>query len=175
MRREFVSTKEASGPSPPGAADMPGPERAVGDFREVYETTLPRLVRLAHLITGSNSSAEDVVHDVFVAAYRRWDAIDDPHGYLYRAVVNRSRSVLRRRSLETKHPLNPPITELPPELDEVWIALSKLTAKRRAALVLRYYADLPIDSIAEIMGVRPATVRSLIHRGHTSMRKVLNL
>lgn len=153
---------------------MSGLEESVGEFREVYEMALPRLVRLAHLITGSNSVAEDVVHDVFVAAYRRWGRIDDPHGYLYRAVVNRSRSVLRRRVLESKHVSNPSTVELPPDVDEVWIALSRIPAKRRAALVLRYYVDLSVDAIAEIMGVRPATVRSLIHRGYMSMRKELD-
>ena len=153
---------------------MSGLEQSVGAFREVYETALPRLVRLAHLITGSNSAAEDVVHDVFVAAYRKWERIDDPYGYLYRAVVNRSRSVLRRRAIESKHMSEPTRTDLPPELDEVWNALSRIPAKRRTALVLRYYADLPVDAIAEIMGVRPATVRSLIHRGYMSMRRELN-
>ena len=153
---------------------MSGLERSVGDFREVYETSLPRLVRLAHLITGSNSAAEDVVHDVFVAAYRKWHEIGDPNGYLYQAVVNRSRSVIRRRSFEVRNPADPAPTELPPELDEVWIALTRIPPKRRTALVLRYYADLPVERIAEVMGVRPATVRSLIHRGYMSMRKELN-
>lgn len=154
--------------------DMSGAEQSVGGFRDVYETALPRLVRLAHLITGSNSVAEDVVHDVFVGAYRRWGRIDDPYGYLYRGVVNRSRSVLRRRAIELERAAEFSTVDLPPELDEVWIALFRIPVKRRTALVLRYYADLPVDSIAEVMGVRPATVRSLIHRGHMSMRKELN-
>jgi RNA polymerase sigma factor (sigma-70 family) len=152
---------------------MSGWELSVGEFRDVYEVSLPRLVRLAHLITGSNSAAEDVVHDVFVAAYHKWEKIDDPHGYLYRAVVNRSRSVLRRRSIESKHASDTSSLDLAPDLDEVWIALSKIPVKRRTALVLRFYADLPVETIAEIMGVRPATVRSLIHRGYMSMRKEL--
>lgn len=153
---------------------MSGLERSVGGFTEVYETALPRLVRLAHLITGSNAVAEDVVHDVFVAAYRRWERIDDPHGYLYRAVVNRSRSLLRRRAVEWKHAAESSTEDLPPQLDEVWTALSRIPAKRRTALVLRFYTDLPIATIAEIMGIRPATVRSLIHRGYMSMRKELD-
>jgi len=173
MRRHGVSTKEASTGSS-WTSEVPGREQSVGEFREVYETTLPRLVRLAHLITGSNSAAEDVVHDVFVAAYRKWERIEDPYGYVYRAVVNRSRSVLRRRAIESKHAADAPTAELPPELDEVWIALSRIPPKRRTALVLRFYADLPIDSIAQIMGTRPTTVRSLIHRGYMSMRKELD-
>lgn len=174
MRREGVSTKEVSSSTSHKFDAMSGVERSVGDFREVYETTLPRLVRLAHLITGSNTAAEDVVHDVFVAAYRKWHKIADPDGYLYQAVVNRSRSVIRRRAVELRNPAEPSTPYLPPELDEVWIALSKIPPKRKTALVLRYYADLPVERIAEIMGVRPATVRSLIHRGYMSMRKELN-
>lgn len=173
VRRDGVSTTEASSSASLWSAEMSGLEQSVGEFRDVYEVSLPRLVRLAHLITGSNSAAEDVVHDVFVAAYHKWEKIDDPHGYLYRAVVNRSRSVLRRRSIESKHASEPSTQDLAPDLDEVWIALSKIPVKRRAALVLRFYADLPVETIAEIMGVRQATVRSLIHRGYMSMRKEL--
>lgn len=172
MRHEGVSTREA--PTSSWIGDWSGLEQSVGGFREVYETALPRLVRLAHLITGSNSAAEDVVHDVFVAAYRKWERIDDPYGYVYRAVVNRSRSVLRRRAIESQHLAEEPSADLPPELDDVWQALSRVPAKRKTALVLRFYADLPVDAIAEIMGVRPATVRSLIHRGYMSMRKELD-
>lgn len=171
MRHESVNTREVAAELDAFPADQP----SVGAFRDVYETALPQLVRLAHLITGSNSAAEDIVHDVFVSAYRRWKTIDDPHGYLYRAVVNRSRSVLRRRSTELKYAAAvEPSGDLPPELDEVWLALSRLPAKRRAVLVLRFYEDLQVDAIAEILGVREATVRSLIHRGYISMRKELN-
>lgn len=171
MRRDGVSTREVASE----LDDFPAHEQSVGGFRDVYETALPRLVRLAHLITGSNSIAEDVVHDVFVSAYRSWETINDPYGYLYRAVVNRSRSLLRRRATESKYvSALHPRADLPPELQEVWLALSRLPAKRRTVLVLRFYEDLPIDAIAEILGVRAATVRSLIHRGYMSMRKELN-
>ena len=175
VRRDGVSTTEASNSASPLMAEMSGWEQSVGEFRDVYEVSLPRLVRLAHLITGSNAAAEDVVHDVFVAAYHKWEKIDDPHGYLYRAVVNRSRSVLRRRSTESKHAstTHTSTPDLAPGLDEVWIALTNIPMKRRTALVLRFYADLSVETIAEIMGVRPATVRSLIHRGYMSMRKEL--
>jgi RNA polymerase sigma-70 factor (sigma-E family) len=142
-------------------------------FDAVYRREHPRLVRLAHLITGSNGAAEELVHDVFVAAYRRWRHIDDPAGYLYRGVVNRSRSFLRRRRLEARHRPHRPDVVLPPEIDEVWEALGRLPSRRRTALVLRYYADLSVDEIAASMGCRPATVRSLLHRGRQSLREEL--
>ncbi len=147
--------------------------RGDSDFPTVYRNELMRLVRVAHLITGSNAVAEEVVQEAFASAYRRWDQINDPAGYLYRSVVNGSRSILRRRRVEMAHRSQHQEMVLPPEIDEVWVALARIPIKRRTALVLRYYGDMTTDQIAEMMDVRPATVRSLIHRGQESLRKVL--
>jgi len=163
---EWIELATDRSPNDPLA---PGTE----EFRVVYRAELPRLVRLAHLITGSNSAAEDVVQDAFVAAYRQWDRIDDPRGYIYRAVVNRSRSHLRRRRLELSTTLDQPTVALPPEVDETWEVLNRLPARRRTALVLRYYLDLPVGEIAVLMDARPSTVRSLIKRGLESLRRRL--
>jgi RNA polymerase sigma factor (sigma-70 family) len=51
--------------------------------------------------------------------------------------------------------------------------LSALPARQRYALVLRYYADRPETEIAELLGCRPATVRSLVHRGLAALRKAM--
>lgn len=157
----------------PDPAEQPSSASLDIGFETAYRQEHPRLVRLAHLITGSNGVAEEVVHDAFISAYRRWGQIDDPAGYLYRSVVNRSRSLLRRRRLEWKHRISHPQPALPPELDGVWEALKRLPVRRRTALVLRYYADLTVSEIASYMGARPGTVRSLIHRGHESLRQEL--
>ena len=53
----------------------------------------------------------------------------------------------------------------------MWDTLRRLPRKQRVALVMRYYADQPDDEIAAILGVRPATVRSLIHRGLIALRE----
>lgn len=142
-------------------------------FEGVYRREHARLVRLAHLITGSNAVAEELVHDVFIAAYKRWRRINDPSGYLYRSVVNRSRSSLRRRKLEAKHRIQGPEVVMPPEVDGVWDAIQRLPIRRKTALVLRYYADWTVDEIASVMRAKPATVRSLIHRAHQSLREEL--
>jgi RNA polymerase sigma factor (sigma-70 family) len=59
----------------------------------------------------------------------------------------------------------------PPEIDETWEQLAALPRDQRVALVLRYYEDLPDDEIAAVMGCRPATVRTRIHRALTRLRK----
>ncbi len=135
------------------------------------------MVRLARLIVGSTAVAEELVHDAFVALLRR-DKVESPGAYLRQAVVNNCRSHARRRSLGrvkvaelvASTPADP---VLPPELDETWNALRLVSTKQRVALVLRFYADLKVDDIAEAMGERPGTVKSLLHRGLTTLRKEL--
>jgi RNA polymerase sigma factor (sigma-70 family) len=51
--------------------------------------------------------------------------------------------------------------------------LAALPYRQRAALVLRYYEDRPEAEIAELLGCRPATVRSLVHRGLSTLRTAL--
>jgi RNA polymerase sigma factor (sigma-70 family) len=58
-----------------------------------------------------------------------------------------------------------------PEVDEVWGLLADLSGRQRMALVLRFYEDLTVPAIAEVMGVRPGTVKSLIHRGLAQLKE----
>jgi RNA polymerase sigma factor (sigma-70 family) len=58
--------------------------------------------------------------------------------------------------------------------DEMWDALATLSERQRTAIVLRFYEDLPDQRIAEIIGCRPATVRTAIHRGLRELRKVID-
>jgi RNA polymerase sigma factor (sigma-70 family) len=144
------------------------------DLVEVYRMHYGRLVRLAYLLTGHNAVAEEIVQDAFVAAYRLDRPLRDPYTYVRRAVINRCRSWGRRYTVERAHRPRPPgPAEL--EVDEMWDVLSGLTARQRTAIVLRFYEDMPDDRIAEVLGCRQATVRSAIHRGLQSLRRVIKL
>ena len=55
--------------------------------------------------------------------------------------------------------------------DELWDALATLPDRQRTAIVARYYLDLPDPEIADLLGCRPATVRTAIHRGLAALRK----
>ena len=63
---------------------------------------------------------------------------------------------------------------LAPEFDETWELLCRLSPKRRAVVVLRYYEDLAVGEIASLMGMREGTVRSLLHRALTSLKEEID-
>ena len=148
-------------------------EPVVAGFTAVYRSEQPAMVRVAYQIVGSNAEAEDLVHDAFLELHRKWGTVDNPGGYLRTAVVNRCISHMRRRRLEwtKREPAPSPVPS--PALDEMWQALKVTTPRQRAALVLRYYDDLTIDQIADVMQTRPGTVKSLIHRGLKKLEREL--
>lgn len=114
-----------------------------------------------------------MTHDSFVAVRDRWDQIDVPRAYLRQTVVNRSRSHLRRLQTQRNAPIGPPQWSFPEDVDETWQLVQRLPIRRRTAVVLRYYMDLPVAEIAELMNARPGTVKSFLHRGRETLRKQL--
>ncbi len=141
-------------------------------FERFYARERLPMVRVAYLITRSHPLAEEVVQDAFVAVLERWEAVDSPGGYLRQTVVraavairNRSR---RGRALErAAHDSRPS----EPGIDEMRAALGGLPPRQRAALVLRFYCDLPHEDIAAVLSCTVATARSLTHRGLTTLRR----
>jgi len=149
-----------------GAPPTPG-EPALLDL---YRSTFVDLVRLAVLVGADRSVAEEIVQDAFVAAHRTWDGVRDPLAYLRRTVVNRCHSWGRRQTLErTRRPAPAPDAAL--GADELWDALATLPDRQRTAIVARYYLDLPDADISDLLGCRPATVRTAIHRGLATLRQ----
>jgi len=137
----------------------------VPSLDELYRREYTGMIRLAHLITGSVDVAEDLVQESFLRLQRSWDGAENPGAYLRSTVVNRCRSWQRRQILERRHrPVSAHrTTDL--EAREMLDALSALSRRQRAALVLRFYADLSEADIAVALGCRPGTVKSLVNRG----------
>ncbi len=142
-------------------------------FDSLYQREYAPMVRLARGLVDSEGVAEELVQDAFVSLYERWDRLDEPGGYLRTAVVNRARSELRKRAVRRRIGLDRRPEEAPGEQDYLIDALDRLSPKRRTALVLRFYAQLPEKEIAAVMGVRPGTVKSLVSRGLADLRKVI--
>ena len=141
-----------------------------GGLVELYQDRYEPMVRLAYLLTGDGAVAEELVQDSFIAVHRAWPRAENPSAYLRTVVTNACRSWGRRRSLELFHRQRPsdPATLA---TDEMWDVLGTLAHRQRAAIVLRFYEDLPEAEIASILGCRPGTVRTAIHRGLAALRK----
>ena len=132
------------------------------------------MVRLAGLLVGSRAVAEEVVHDAFLAVHGRLDGLHgDPRPYLRRTVVNGTRQHHRRAALERRKAPPPPDDAVDPEIDEIWDLLWALPERQRRALVLRYYDDLTVPDVADALGCRLGTAKSLIHRGLRRLEREL--
>ena len=87
-----------------GAAPWPPADPRTWDADQavtvLYSGHYRSLVRTAGFLVRDVATAEEVVQEAYVGLYRRWDRLRDPEaavGYLRQAVINGSRSVLRRR------------------------------------------------------------------------------
>ena len=141
-----------------------GVERISADRGGLPSASGP-LVGLAYLLVGDREEARDIVQTAFASASRRWDAIDDPHAYLRQAVVNRANDSHRKAFRRARHPL--PVARDDggePEVDGVWHFVQSLPTAQRTVVVLRYYADLTLVDIAEVIGRPASTVRSDLRR-----------
>jgi len=140
-----------------------------------------RMVRLARLL--GDDDPEDVVQESFCKLYAARGRLDRDErrvlAYLHRTVVNevrsrhRHRQVVRRDAhlLVTEEAHDP--TGAHDDRAAVLRALADLPPRQREALVLRFWMDLPLAQVAEVMGVRPGTVKSQVSRGLDVLGRVL--
>src|SRR5262249_12428525 len=150
----------------------------------LYHGHYAALVRTAVLLVGDVATAEDVVQDSYIATYRAWWRLRDTGRalpYLRRAVMNRARSVLRRRAVAGRHPGRPAPDVGSAEEDalatlersSVLAALDALSPRQRQVIVLRYYADLSEAQIADALGVTTGSVKVHATRALDSLRAAL--
>lgn len=136
------------------------------------EHALP-LRRTAFLLTGSTAVAEELVQDAFEQVVRRWDAIENPPGYLRVAVVNGARSWGRRAHRRLPEPPASHV-ELDQEAIAVRDALARLRHDEREVVVLRYFVGLTDSQIAAELDRPIGTVKSQIFRGLAHLKEVLS-
>jgi RNA polymerase sigma-70 factor (sigma-E family) len=149
-------------------------------FATFVRTHTSGLLRTAYLLTGSAAAAEDLVQDTFVHLYPKWhrvEAAEAPVAYVRRSMTNGFLNQKRRASSRdlTTDSVPDRIADYDAyaqliDRDQVQVLLAQLPARQRAALVLRYFSDLPDDEIAASLECRVGTVRSLISRGLATLR-----
>jgi RNA polymerase sigma-70 factor (sigma-E family) len=173
-----------SRPDPAVAAPPPDAPGSPLTLADLYRDQRMRLVRLAVLLVDEPATAEDVVQEAFAGLHRHWSGLRDEAaavGYLRTAVVNGSRSVLRRRRTAREyvapHQVNARSAEslamLSAEHQAVVDALGTLPPRQREVLVLRYYGGLSEAEIAEAAGITRGTVKSTASRALDAVARVM--
>jgi RNA polymerase sigma-70 factor (ECF subfamily) len=136
-------------------------EHAAGVYRTLYAFT-----------AGRASIAEEATAEAFARAVAHASRIRDPIAWIYRTAFRVAVAEMKR---ERRAPVGVPAEAPPPPegLGRLVDALRRLSPNQRAAVVLRYEADLPVDEVARRMGINAATVRVHLHRGRARLRELL--
>jgi RNA polymerase sigma factor (sigma-70 family) len=174
-----ATVTERSTPAAVHPADADRRERFLGAARP----NLDRAFRLAGLLLANAHEAEDAVQDSLVLAWQSFGDLREAAKFgpwFDRIVVNNCRDRLRRRGVVRFIPMADDVD--PPGLDpfqsflqrdELLTGLDRLTADERIVVVLRFWADLPLDAIADRLGWPLGTVKSRLHRALGRLRETL--
>jgi RNA polymerase sigma-70 factor (sigma-E family) len=154
------------------------------DFEDFFERTRAGLGRLALLLTGDVTSAEDLMADVFLMVWRQWETVstvDEPLAYVRRMMVNtaasRTRRILReqrRTSLALAGVAEAVRDPDGAESVDVRAALLRLPVRRRACVALRHAFDLSEAETAAALGVSVGTVKSQTSKGMAQLQRLLS-
>lgn len=157
---------------------------------ELYRHFAPAIFRFCRRVLPAREDAEDATTEIFMKVRQKLGSYDSSRpftAWLYKVASNHCWDTLRRRrirqdletgDLETlplEHPDPDQLEKLQIEhtSKEVRIGLAKLPDRARMALVLRYYADMSYEEIAETLGVRRAFVGVLLLRARHQLRDAL--
>ncbi len=157
----------------------------LGAFRRLFEAYEGLLLRYAARLTGSASSAEDIVQNTFVKFIRKWrkdiEVSPETARWLYRVAHNEAidhvRGEVRRQRLHAEHgdecmaqqeegPAGGGISE---RAENAAQALSRLSDRERQLVVLKVYEEKSYKEIAEITGLSVGNVGFILH---TAMKKL---
>jgi RNA polymerase sigma-70 factor (sigma-E family) len=150
------------------------------EFADYYTARGASMRNSAYLMCGDWHLAEDLTQIAFTKLYRVWDRVSrhevlDQYlrRVLLRSLLDEKRRPWRRESsVGSDHPGLDRVVVFPDVDGRLTVrdALAALPARQRAVLVLRFWEDLPVHEVAEILGVPEGTVKSLTARGLQALR-----
>lgn len=155
-------------------------------FASMYRAYLPCLLRYLHRLVGDRAVAEDLVHDLFLAIWRRretWSIQSSLRAYLFTAARNRARGHFDKQRVrqdwaaEQKNTL--PTASAPPIIQQLYGAslceavarwLDELPLRRREVFMLSRYEALTYQEIADVLGISVKTVETQMSRALKHLR-----
>ncbi len=162
----------------------------IGGLEALVSRYQVRALRAAFLVTYDQSLAEDVVQETFIRLYQRIRYFDEtrPFGpYLMRSVVNAALNTVRRDKKATSLDADPDLlesllteagsvesqVEFAELIDQISLALSKLSPRQRAVIVQRYYLGMSEREMALALAAPPGTIKWLLNAARTRLRGLL--
>ena len=153
---------------------------SITEFREFYDRQVKRVYRLAMVLMGNISDAEDVTQTVFLKAWeKKPDFRDSDHEIAWILTTTRNqckdihKSFYRRKRTDLENAPEPQVT-LETQMDsEIWEALQSLTEKYRMVLYLYYYEGYSARELSVILGRRESTLQTQLATGRKQMKSLL--
>lgn len=160
----------------PAADDAPRvvgmPASAVAAFHDLYVREFPALARYAARLVNSPDAANELTQEAFVRLFARWRRVEDPAAYVFLILTNLVRDHWRRRDRERstlRWLRHAPAPQPSSREAAVMEAVERLPARLREPLLLHYYADLPIESVAATLGRPVGTVKRQLHEARQAV------
>jgi len=168
--------------SVPRTAGEPLPQ----EFEDIFEEHYPLVYRTAYGVTGRVEDAEDVVQTIFLRLLQREttrEFVKNPRGYLYRAAVNLSLTVVqtrRRRALSEESEdraatIPARASSRAEELHrKLYEAIAELSPKAAAILTLRYLHNYRDADIARLLGTSRGVIAVTLYRSRARLKRLLD-
>ena len=165
-----------------------GNEAAIETLVREYEAGV---FRLALSILGDEAEAREVTQETFLSALRALPSYQEKQSlkaWLYTIALNHSRSHLRKRKVidrlrstltaifrvETEKQVSPEAAVIQNEKEAaIWRSLNRLDERHRTVVVLRYFHELSIAEISDILSVNEGTIHSRLHNTREKLRDAL--
>jgi RNA polymerase sigma-70 factor (ECF subfamily) len=165
-----------------------GNDEAITMLVRQYETGV---FRLALSIVGDQAEANEITQETFIAALRGLPSYQEQHSFkawLYKIALNHSRNHLRKRKVlerlrttltsifqvEKQNQVLPEEAAIENEKDAaIWKSLNELDERYRTVMILRYFHELSIAEISEILSVNEGTIHSRLYSAREKLRNAL--
>lgn len=165
-----------------------GNDEAITLLVRQYETGV---FRLALSIVGDQAEANEITQETFIAALRALPSYQEKQSlkaWLYRIALNHSRSHLRKRKVlerlrmtltsifqvETQKQALPEESAIQNENEAaIWNSLNQLDERYRTVVILRYFHELSVAEISEILSVNEGTIHSRLYSAREKLRNAL--
>ena len=146
-------------------------ERASID--ELYRTDAEKMFRALYAFCGDIDVASDAVAEAFTQLIRRGPSVRDPAAWTWRTAFRVAKGTLKDRPARSAAPSSAASYTDRYANPDLVAALRQLPDGQRSAVILFYYADLPVGEIARRVGSNGIAVRANLTRGRRRLRQLL--